>query len=486
MFILLYIPGFQSQDRSMLSKYRMGYLECINEVGRFLGSLEIEDVDLRTKIIEHLANCVAGAKLDQEDTEISSAAGNLHTPSVIRPRPEKPVPSLIQTADICLPVSDPHTVINLSLPHTTKAIPLEGFKSAISSENTNVINLHTATSLRQSSLPLSVVQSGHLITSPSNQAFSEPQSVVDNKDRITVSNVNKPYSCDIQPKQMFINQSDMNIKLIGTPSASTNSTLNSNQIFGGLQLLPTILQSGEIAFIVPANIVPTTQSSGYIIPVLSPNTIISSQALNTSAQPANPISVSNQVPALGVKPLSLSSMTSIASPGDNSSLQLSDSNSVIPTYADISPAIQYICDSKQSDLAKLKPGELYTPNQNVFMSSQTAGTVPQYSVPTKYFSIDPTVPSPRTNDGSVGNRSSPYSETISQSGVPGLVLNQTKESHENVISKNAFSNVDKSIRVERTQEHLVLNLAMQNRTRAGQEGGRSNFEAEDENVWRPW
>ncbi|OTF76965.1 deadpan-like protein [Euroglyphus maynei] len=45
-------------DTTILNKYRAGYSECANEVGRYMGSIDGVDQSLRQRILGHLNHCV--------------------------------------------------------------------------------------------------------------------------------------------------------------------------------------------------------------------------------------------------------------------------------------------------------------------------------------------------------------------------------------------------------------------------------------------
>ena len=471
----------------------MGYLECINEVGRFLGSLEIEDIDLRTKIIEHLANCVAGARLDQAETDIVSSSGISQTPILIRPRPEKPGSILTNGGDSCLSVSNSNSVINLTIPQASKAttISLGGVNFSLANENAHVINSSTSSPYRTSGLQIpNSVQSGHITNSKLAEVSKESQSFTDEKQRLPILNPNKYRVCDIQSKPVLMTQTETNINLIGASSATAISPGNSNQIFGGLQVLPTQLPSGEIVYIVPTNIFPTCQSTNYVIPVLSPNTLTSSAPTQTPMLQPIVTSDSNGPSMYGLKPMSLKSVVPISSQSENASFQISGSKTVIATCADVSPPLQIACDTKPRDFVNLNQSELFSTSQNIFLSSPAAHSVSQTLIPTNYSSIDLSVANSRTNDPAAPKKTYLYSYPTTEPMVSKSISyqNRTNDAPTEFIVPRLVSstNGETHQRDINSPQHLVLNLAMQNRTRADESHMQSNFPEEDENVWRPW
>lgn len=54
--------------QSLLSQYGVGFKECADEIGRYLDSVGILDVDVKTRLNNHLASCVR--KIDQSMTTV--------------------------------------------------------------------------------------------------------------------------------------------------------------------------------------------------------------------------------------------------------------------------------------------------------------------------------------------------------------------------------------------------------------------------------
>ena len=477
-------PGFRPQEQTIQSKYRLGYLECINEVGRFLGSLEIDDIELRTKIIEHLANSVAGARQEQTETEVTSS-GIAQTPTLIRPRPEKPRTLLGNGSD----VSNSNSVINLTIPQLSKAISL-GVNFSMANENSSVINLttpsrHQATSL----ISPSNIQSGNVTNSKLVDVSSERLSCLDDKQHPPILNTNK-YNvcdnnlCDNQSKSFMMTQPETNAKLVGAPSATAISPCNSAQIFGGLQLLPTQLPSGDIVFIVPTNILPANQPTNYVIPVVSPKTMTSSVPTQTSIVQPSSASGSNGLTLY--EPISVRSVESVSSQREHPHFQIEGSKPVIATSADIIAPPQFASDTKQSDTAKSKQTEHFLTNQNIFLSSPMSHIASQSLKPTHYPTMDLSVAKSQTIiDSTPPMKMFFYSDPLKS---PGTSKSASFPIHTNdvsgLVSSTNGSAHDRDIR---SPQHLVLNLSMQNRTRAeGSHHARGSLPDEDENVWRPW
>ncbi|XP_048095003.1 transcription factor HES-1-B-like isoform X1 [Alosa alosa] len=55
----LQITGALNTDPSVIGKYRAGFSECMNEVTRFLSTCEGVNTEIRTRLLSHLASCIA-------------------------------------------------------------------------------------------------------------------------------------------------------------------------------------------------------------------------------------------------------------------------------------------------------------------------------------------------------------------------------------------------------------------------------------------
>ena len=460
--LFLNVPGILPHEASTQSKYRMGYLECINEVGRFLGSLEIDEVELRTKIIDHLANCVAGARLEQSETEVPSSVGYSHSPAVIRPRPEKPGISLISRSDVCsLPVSvsDLSSSINSNIAQSVKPSSQEELRTPTSCQSMSVINLFSTPSICSPN-----VQIGHITSSNPNDIANVTQNVSPEpqKQKRDFSNLPKPDTGIFQAKSVLLNQPDLNIKVVGTHSATQASSFTSAQIFGGLQLVPTQLPSGDIAFILPANIIPTTQTPSYVIPVLSPNTLT---PLSNPPSEQVTSSVSSVIPTVGFKPMSVSTVTpAVTGHIVKSNYVVTPAKSTFPARIESSPVHQTVCDSRRDGTINPQPNDKSSANQSAISSTEVRSCLPEHFISVRNI--------PTSTHNFLADEHKPRSDLFFSSNhgtsVPSVGTEQTPPQNQ------AVSN------------QLVLNLTMQNRTRAGQEMARRNFQEEDESMWRPW
>lgn len=76
------ISAAASSDPAVLNKFYAGFNECTNEVSRYLSSVESVDVELRSRILEHLTNCIATSQLGRNSNHSSSSPSSpLHSSS---------------------------------------------------------------------------------------------------------------------------------------------------------------------------------------------------------------------------------------------------------------------------------------------------------------------------------------------------------------------------------------------------------------------
>lgn len=54
----LFLPAALSADATVLSKYRAGFNECMNEVTRFLSTSEGVNAEVRSRLLNHLSSCM--------------------------------------------------------------------------------------------------------------------------------------------------------------------------------------------------------------------------------------------------------------------------------------------------------------------------------------------------------------------------------------------------------------------------------------------
>ncbi|KAH9418663.1 oxysterol-binding protein hes1 [Dermatophagoides pteronyssinus] len=72
-------------DTTQLNKYRAGYSECANEVGRYMGSMDGVDQSLRQRILGHLNHCVNSLNQMAANNSAVQFGGNPVTKTVAFP-----------------------------------------------------------------------------------------------------------------------------------------------------------------------------------------------------------------------------------------------------------------------------------------------------------------------------------------------------------------------------------------------------------------
>nr|AMB73112.1 Hes A [Crepidula fornicata] len=85
-------------DPTLSDKYRLGFNECAQEVSRYLGAADDDDAELRARLLNHLANCVTNSDSSPLSTPSTSPAPLGHSPgssggvmSPVTPIPVRPV-----------------------------------------------------------------------------------------------------------------------------------------------------------------------------------------------------------------------------------------------------------------------------------------------------------------------------------------------------------------------------------------------------------
>ncbi|CAD5123943.1 DgyrCDS12250 [Dimorphilus gyrociliatus] len=81
------ISAAASSDPAVLNKFYAGFNECTNEVSRYLSSVESVDVELRSRILEHLTNCIATSQLGRNLNHNSSSPSSPSSHTIIQQSP---------------------------------------------------------------------------------------------------------------------------------------------------------------------------------------------------------------------------------------------------------------------------------------------------------------------------------------------------------------------------------------------------------------
>lgn len=217
-----------------------GFTECASEVTKFLKNMPDIHPNLQARLLEHL---VRYKDIDQTQSSSNSTAGN----SIIY------VPPATQT--------------------TTKVQQLP-IATTIFANSDNIVQC-------MEQVPDAALQYANISTSSN----SETHHVLHKKQHVTCTTGN-------QSSNAFGNFQNITDRV--TPQLNSiqklNLTSNSLQIgnignmISGFQIIPTRLESGQTAYIIPTNIVANTCIPNYIVPVL-PSTCINPASRQIHQQP---------------------------------------------------------------------------------------------------------------------------------------------------------------------------------------------------------
>lgn len=187
------ISASASNDPVVLNKYHAGFNECAVEVSRYLSSMEGVDVELRARLLNHLANSISNLP-----GGVTNAAS-----------PPPPIPPQMP--------SNPSTA-------TVSALP------AVASVRPTIQTLVT---------PTVVSAAGHM----------NPTTVS------STINASEYAKLQPQPPSAIVNNQITTYQPSFAPNSNACASQGSNQakIVGGVHVIPTKLPTGEIAFVLPQN-----------------------------------------------------------------------------------------------------------------------------------------------------------------------------------------------------------------------------------------
>ena len=137
-------------DPSVYNKYQNGFTECASEVSRYLGAVEGIDVELQSRLLNHLANCVQNL----DNAPIHSTRASPPATAHVRP----------------MPIQQPPVSMSNSVPPTSQSQSHANLKQTMSLPeiNNNVIpNIHE----------LSAASIGNQLRLPSQQDTGKPAHV---------------------------------------------------------------------------------------------------------------------------------------------------------------------------------------------------------------------------------------------------------------------------------------------------------------------
>ena len=237
-----------STDPATINKYRLGFNECASEVSKFLGTMNGIDTDIRSRLLNHLANCTVNPDPEVPETNVANEQ-------------RKPSPVLHQSSAI-------------------ERVRLVNTRSILTGNSQTVINPGFVYGKNNNLQPLS--------TSP------QATSTKIEKPVPIISNVQSPS------------------KSVSSLSQSETQSVQVAKVFSGFQAIPTKMASGEMAFIIPAgNVMSCNTIPNYVIPVIQPQPSLQintqTATSQTSIQNISPVQIaysmsgiSNPIPAQSV------------------------------------------------------------------------------------------------------------------------------------------------------------------------------------------
>ena len=223
--LVFFLAAAASSDPSVLNKYHAGFNECANEVSRYLGNVEGMDVEQRARLLNHLANSI---------TSVSSSSSS--------PPPTQPSSS-------------------------TSSSPLtsQGLLGAASPPGTCATS-HNITTAHVRPIQVQPVATNNVSTSLSINTLP-----------VTIAPKSEP-----TPLELNNNNTLLSPTLGQTPISQPQPP----RVLSGVQMVPTKLSTGEVAFVIPGNILTSGQIPSYIIPVYAGAATGSQVATPTAAQGA--------------------------------------------------------------------------------------------------------------------------------------------------------------------------------------------------------
>ncbi len=94
-------------DPTVYNKYQNGFSECASEVSRYLGAVEGIDVELQSRLLNHLANCVQNL----DNAPVHSTRASPPATAHVRPMPIQPPP--VSMNNSVSPTSHAQSHVNL-------------------------------------------------------------------------------------------------------------------------------------------------------------------------------------------------------------------------------------------------------------------------------------------------------------------------------------------------------------------------------------
>ncbi|KAK3593245.1 hypothetical protein CHS0354_012335 [Potamilus streckersoni] len=224
----------------------MGFTECANEIRRLLESIETVDVDAKTRVIQHLANCVCKIVPPADSGSHSSTPNSsAKVSNCVEIRPSKLIssPPNSSTPDVSTSPANYSTPKPIKIA-TSAAVNLIGNETTTTYGNDNGIPI---------------------------QLTKELMEVNNNSpDMVTTTKMASQPIILRMPHNPALNFESCVSSVEQTSSSSTVFSAATSFVSGNmpnvLQLLPAGLASGNFAFIIPTSVVTAGQLQGYVLP----------------------------------------------------------------------------------------------------------------------------------------------------------------------------------------------------------------------------
>ncbi|XP_060069341.1 protein hairy-like [Ylistrum balloti] len=290
-----------TSDPSLINKYRLGYNECASEVSSFLGSMEGSDAEVRSKLLNHLANCMVNPEPSSQTSRVPSSQclDNLRSSP-----PQTTV--LCKSEDIQnhphqTPLPD-NNVVQHVIPNGMRTNIIDNRVLTIQAPESIVANTLSATiPTTTATLPVQGLINTQSLQIPQFQQQQQQQQHVQQLQQQIVQQPQQVQIQAIQPQSTVQQQPSMQVQ----------------KLVSGVQLIPTKMSTGEMAFIIPANLLSNGNMNNFVIPMLqsqalttqvstavAPVTVACTQALNTvQTQAIKPVPAVPSIPTRPKEPV---------------------------------------------------------------------------------------------------------------------------------------------------------------------------------------
>uniref|UniRef100_A0A0B7A017 BHLH domain-containing protein n=1 Tax=Arion vulgaris TaxID=1028688 RepID=A0A0B7A017_9EUPU len=321
--------GESSRDTPDINKYHLGFHACVQEVCTYLDSNRDEDLELKTKLLNHLANCMTStnsqstASTSSSSPMLTSTSTSLDVPVSIPASYNMPLQSFSPTVvnevpEVKSSLRLEYGAAESSSVDASKQFSLElakdtaKSKSNIATSSSDVIKqqgiLHavltsSTPTVKQQMLPLSPpgslidhtpapnrAQDNHNIINTVGTSQISPVTEINNNSIIlpTFLKVGTPTSltCIQQPNQLQpthlyqhqLNQAQIQQHCLPQFPDGSNIFTSVNPF----QLIPTKTANGDIAFLLSTtNFINSSHIPTFTFPVLTPPTVGNAQILSS-------------------------------------------------------------------------------------------------------------------------------------------------------------------------------------------------------------